>query len=694
MNLHKTKNRLVTILGILLVLPGIILSLATPVLATVPASITINVPSQPVNPGDSVNVTLTINNTVPIFGWQLDMIYDSSKLTYNSLTEGTFLKNNGTTINPGNPDTSTAGTIGAIAYSLGSATASAPAGTNGLLVTLKFTVKTGVSGAASLSLANIILMDTDGDPIQGVTSTSTSLTIAATTTSTTSTTSTTTTTASTTTTTTPTTNSTTTTSSNITPTITGFSPSSGGAGTTVTINGTNFSGTTAVKFGGTDANDFSVTSSGSKITATVGNGSSGSITVITSHGTATSTTSFTYNSGSTTNNGTSTVSTTETSPATQATTTPTSSQEQTTSTGQLTTTQTNTSNLQTTTVTSASNVQSIPKKSSNTMPDSVRTIDISNLIDTGGVFQDNYEQTNIGIGTVHIVSLFIQNGTRALDKDGYPLESFSIQPGLAPPQAPQDKTIISTMDFEPDGAEFSQPIDVVYQYDPSQLPPGVNPDDLTIVYFDTKQSQWAPCDCTVNTATHQITAHISHFSLYAVLGINGGNAPGVKWSLAGIVIISELLVGVLVVSLFLRRKSSPTPVLNELASTLKDMRYDPARHQFVNTKMYNRQAVAAAEVPPGAPPKATPKTEVSWDDLLSDDLKREGEAFKTQLIITGGKIIVPGKTPKADIELINSPNSRIVISLEYDPESNPKCQTKIIIQDSNIEYQKSKETNQ
>ncbi len=694
MNLGKMKYRLAIILGILLILPGVLLAIATPVFATVPASITINVPSQPVNPGDSVNVTLTINNSVAIFGWQLDLNYDSSKLTYNSLTEGTFLKNNGTTLSPGNPDTSIAGTVGAIAYSLGSATASAPPGTNGLLVTLNFTVKTGVSGAASFSLAHIILMDTDGDPIQFFTSTGASLTIAAastTTTSTTPTSSTTTTTPTTTTANSTTTPTTTTTNSTLAPTITGFSPSSGGTGTTITITGTNFNGTTSVKFGGSEANDFSVVaSSGTEIIAVVGAGSSGAITVITPHGTATSSASFTFNSGTST-----TSIATTTSPTISPTTTSTSSnQEQTPVTTETSTSQTNTTDIQSTIVTLTPKTENIPKKSSKTMPDSVQTIDISNLIDTGGVFQDNFEKTNIGSGSIYVASLFIQNGTRALDKDGYPLESLSIQPGLAPPQAPQDKTIISTMDFEPDGAEFSQPIDVVYQYDPSQLPQGVSPDDLTMVYFDTGQSQWVPCDCTVNAATHQITAHISHFSLYAILGSNGGNTSGVRWSLAGIVIISELLIGVLIVSLFLRRKPTPVPVMDELASTLKDMRYDPARRQVVNTKMYTRPVVAAMEAPPEAPPKAPPKTEVSWDDLLSDDLKHEGEAFRTQLIITGGEITIPGKTAKADIELINSPNSRIVISVEYDPESNPRCQTKILIQDSNTEYQKSKETRQ
>ena len=76
------------------------------------------------------------------------------------------------------------------------------------------------------------------------------------------------------------------------PTISSFSPTSGGVGTSVTINGSNFTGASAVRFNGQSAS-FSVISS-SQITATVPNCSStGAISVVTSGGTATSSGTFT-----------------------------------------------------------------------------------------------------------------------------------------------------------------------------------------------------------------------------------------------------------------------------------------------------------------------------------------------------------------------------------------------------------------
>src|SRR5256714_4899263 len=77
------------------------------------------------------------------------------------------------------------------------------------------------------------------------------------------------------------------------PTITGFTPTSGSAGTSVTINGTDFTGVTAVSFNGTNAPTFTVTST-TAIQATVPAGATtGPLSVTTSGGTATSASNFT-----------------------------------------------------------------------------------------------------------------------------------------------------------------------------------------------------------------------------------------------------------------------------------------------------------------------------------------------------------------------------------------------------------------
>ncbi|EHQ25599.1 MBG domain-containing protein [Mucilaginibacter paludis] len=71
------------------------------------------------------------------------------------------------------------------------------------------------------------------------------------------------------------------------PTIASFTPTSAPAGSTITITGTNFTGATAVKFGGTAATSFALVSD-TQISAVVGAGASGSVTVTTAGGTAAS----------------------------------------------------------------------------------------------------------------------------------------------------------------------------------------------------------------------------------------------------------------------------------------------------------------------------------------------------------------------------------------------------------------------
>ena len=78
------------------------------------------------------------------------------------------------------------------------------------------------------------------------------------------------------------------------PTIGSFAPTSGVTGTSVVITGTNFTGATAVSFGGTAASSF-VVNLPTQITAVVGGGATGTISVTTPGGTATSAGSFIYN---------------------------------------------------------------------------------------------------------------------------------------------------------------------------------------------------------------------------------------------------------------------------------------------------------------------------------------------------------------------------------------------------------------
>ena len=72
----------------------------------------------------------------------------------------------------------------------------------------------------------------------------------------------------------------------IKPTIASFAPTSGPTGTEITINGTKLTGVTAVSFGGVAAASFAIVND-TKITAVVGTGASGDVSLVTPSGTAT-----------------------------------------------------------------------------------------------------------------------------------------------------------------------------------------------------------------------------------------------------------------------------------------------------------------------------------------------------------------------------------------------------------------------
>ncbi len=79
----------------------------------------------------------------------------------------------------------------------------------------------------------------------------------------------------------------------VAPTISSFTPTNGCSGTSVTLTGANFTGATAVSFGGTAAASFTVVND-TTITAVMGAGATGAIAVTTAGGTVNSSSSFTF----------------------------------------------------------------------------------------------------------------------------------------------------------------------------------------------------------------------------------------------------------------------------------------------------------------------------------------------------------------------------------------------------------------
>jgi len=124
-----------------------------------------------------------------------------------------------------------------------------------------------------------------------------------------------------------------------------------------------------------------------------------------------------------------------------------------------------------------------------------------------------------------MLTVTIPKGTIALDKSGDPLDSLETAVDESPPSPPEDAHVIGlAYDFGPDGATFDPAITFTWKYDPDALPEDVAEKDLVIAYYDT--DKWVELDGMVDTEKNTITASVSHFTTFAIIGaITPPSAP-------------------------------------------------------------------------------------------------------------------------------------------------------------------------
>ena len=117
------------------------------------------------------------------------------------------------------------------------------------------------------------------------------------------------------------------------------------------------------------------------------------------------------------------------------------------------------------------------------------------------------------------LTIDIPKGTKALNKNGSPLYSLTAKSNDSPPGPPEGSNIIGlAYDFGPDGATFQPAITFTWSYDPATLPKGVAAKNLVIAYYDATAKKWIEVAGEVDTANNKVTANVTHFTTYAMLG--------------------------------------------------------------------------------------------------------------------------------------------------------------------------------
>jgi hypothetical protein len=112
----------------------------------------------------------------------------------------------------------------------------------------------------------------------------------------------------------------------------------------------------------------------------------------------------------------------------------------------------------------------------------------------------------------------VNTGTKAFDRDGTPLTGISVFKLDISPEPPANASIVGdTYDLKPDGAAFSPAANLTIGYAESEVPTGIDEEELTISMWDDTNGQWTGLTSTVDTGLNTVTAPVSHFTAFAIL---------------------------------------------------------------------------------------------------------------------------------------------------------------------------------
>jgi hypothetical protein len=114
------------------------------------------------------------------------------------------------------------------------------------------------------------------------------------------------------------------------------------------------------------------------------------------------------------------------------------------------------------------------------------------------------------------VTLDIAAGTEALNSSGSELTLLTSAVMPKPPAAPADNALIMAYTFDQDGTTFNPALMLTMKFLADKLPPRVVEKDLYLAYYDG--TQWQPLESTLDSQAKTVSAKISHFSVFAMLG--------------------------------------------------------------------------------------------------------------------------------------------------------------------------------
>jgi hypothetical protein len=115
------------------------------------------------------------------------------------------------------------------------------------------------------------------------------------------------------------------------------------------------------------------------------------------------------------------------------------------------------------------------------------------------------------------VTLYLPEGTTAMNKHGQPLYSVTIKESTLTLDQPADcQFMCLAYDIGPGGATFNPPVQLSFRYSDSDVPEGVTEENLIFALW--QDDKWIELeDCVIDTVNNIATATISHLSIYTVI---------------------------------------------------------------------------------------------------------------------------------------------------------------------------------
>jgi len=98
-------------------------------------------------------------------------------------------------------------------------------------------------------------------------------------------------------------------------------------------------------------------------------------------------------------------------------------------------------------------------------------------------------------------------------------QSLTVTTEASPPSPPSNARLISAYDLQPNNTTFSPALTLMVKYDPASLPADVTESNLYIAFWTG--TVWNELQSSVNTQDSTVSAPVSHFTVFALMGRTG-----------------------------------------------------------------------------------------------------------------------------------------------------------------------------